>query len=534
MKVSDNNNTSDNSNQKVSLWDGAKTMYSAVKQKADAAKPTLDSIVDPVAVAAASNAGMIYGALSVADQVDDPSLSKLALVGAGAGILAANKYLVLPIANKFWKRARKRRKRQKELNEQGGVYTESLLSYVKSAVIAAGVGACLLGGGLWDKAVGYIEDVRGDDIVKVEKESQESETKILEDFEMKYDMAYPMDEDSRITSDYGEQRGNRAHKAIDLSSPDVGECLGEPIYAALDGIVEKAGRCRNGYGNFNNGNWITLDHGDGKKTKYLHLKKGSLEVPLDCSPKQKVKVKKGQKIAECGGSGVKEGSYAPHLHFVLTEDGRATDPIVGNKGRGFFAGLLGGIFGDNQKQDHRKVDYREIDYKDAKLQTKIKAGAFEDGFLNKVEDLCEELDMDAMGLLSIMDFETNGTFSPSIKNPNGTATGLIQITEDTAKDLGTTTAQLKNMRQLEQLDWVAKYFRKFKTSRTDYSNPQDIALMIFYRPAVGKGDDFVIAREGRKAYSQNSKLDRFPPDGRITSFEYSKRALDRGYNLDRS
>lgn len=143
---------------------------------------------------------------------------------------------------------------------------------------------------------------------------------------MRFGLAYPMDEDSHI-SDYFGRRGGR-HKGTDITSKAPAACLGEAIYAAEYGYVEKAGYCKNAYGNHNNGVEILLNHGkiNGKKvkTRYLHLKKGSLEVPSKCKPKTTFKVQKGDKIAECGSTGRSTG---PHLHFEVYVNGKQVTPF---------------------------------------------------------------------------------------------------------------------------------------------------------------------------------------------------------------
>ncbi len=172
------------------------------------------------------------------------------------------------------------------------------------------------------------------------------------------------------------------------------------------------------------------------------------------------------------------------------------------------------------------TNHTQIDYNNAKVQSKMPR--FEDGFLQNLEKMCEDLDMDCMGLLSIMDYETAGTFSPRIKNPRGTATGLIQFTSATARDLGTSTKELRSMTQNEQLEYVRKYFEQHQ-DKADYSNPRDIALSVFYPKAVGKSENFTITRKGKRAYWQNRGLDRHPKDGKITAKEYVQPALRRGY-----
>jgi len=67
-----------------------------------------------------------------------------------------------------------------------------------------------------------------------------------------------------------------------------------------------------------------------------------------------------------------------------------------------------------------------------------------------------------MALMAIMDFETGGSFDPAEPNQAGSgATGLIQFMPKTARSLGTTTAELAQMSQTEQLVYVEKYFDQF-------------------------------------------------------------------------
>ncbi len=60
-------------------------------------------------------------------------------------------------------------------------------------------------------------------------------------------------------------------------------------------------------------------------------------------------------------------------------------------------------------------------------------------------------------LSNLIGFETAGTFSPAIQNPSSGATGLIQFMPSTARDLGTSTAVLKQMSFREQWQFVEAY-----------------------------------------------------------------------------
>lgn len=95
---------------------------------------------------------------------------------------------------------------------------------------------------------------------------------------------------------------------------------GVDVLAADSGIVIKAidgyyDRCRRSCP-YENSNHVIIRHGNGLRTVYHHLKKGSILV------KAGQQVTKGQKIGEVGSSG---DSDVPHLHFIVTDS--ATNPI---------------------------------------------------------------------------------------------------------------------------------------------------------------------------------------------------------------
>lgn len=78
-------------------------------------------------------------------------------------------------------------------------------------------------------------------------------------------------------------------------------------------------------------------------------------------------------------------------------------------------------------------------------------------FLTKVKEVASRLKFDPVDLLAIMNLETGRTFDPSITNNLG-YTGLIQFGNDSATRLNTTTAALRNMSRVEQMEYVFKYF----------------------------------------------------------------------------
>jgi len=136
-------------------------------------------------------------------------------------------------------------------------------------------------------------------------------------------------------------------------------------------------------------------------------------------------------------------------------------------------------------------------------------------FINKVKKIATELDTNYLYLLAVMNKETAGTFSPSIKNPKSSATGLIQFVEQTAKDLGTTTAKLAKMSQIKQLDYVYLYLKRFKGRLNTYA---DTYLAVFYPAAISKPDHWSFPN---KIYSVNKALD-VNKDGKITIADFKK------------
>lgn len=112
-----------------------------------------------------------------------------------------------------------------------------------------------------------------------------------------------------VTSGYGERihpvYGNESfHSGIDIGANE-----GTPVHAALDGTVTETG-----LGQLS-GNYIKIDHGDGKETLYCHLSAFNVG--------QGVKVRKGDVIGFVGQTGLATG---PHLHFEVRISGEKVDP----------------------------------------------------------------------------------------------------------------------------------------------------------------------------------------------------------------
>ena len=99
----------------------------------------------------------------------------------------------------------------------------------------------------------------------------------------------------------------RMHTGVDYAAP-----RGTPIFAAGNGVVEKAGRS-SGYGNF-----IIIQHTNGYETAYGHQSSFAKGIAPG------VRVRQGQIIGYVGSTGLSTG---PHLHFEIRVNGKPVDPL---------------------------------------------------------------------------------------------------------------------------------------------------------------------------------------------------------------
>ena len=146
-------------------------------------------------------------------------------------------------------------------------------------------------------------------------------------------------------------------------------------------------------------------------------------------------------------------------------------------------------------------------------------------FINKVKVIAPRVGLDPNWLMAIMDFESAGTFSPSITNSLGYV-GLIQLGASARKTLGVTKEQLKAMTAVEQLDYVEKYFNLYKGK---YKSYVDAYFAVFFPLAIGKPDDWVIQSGGltaKEIYDANPAFANVK-DGKLRVWEVKKTMLER-------
>ncbi|MBQ2675806.1 MAG: M23 family metallopeptidase [Clostridia bacterium] len=105
----------------------------------------------------------------------------------------------------------------------------------------------------------------------------------------------------RVTCEFGYRIHPVTGKESMHKGIDIGADMGEDIVCVLDGEVLKTVNNDANYGNY-----VVIKHSDSVSTMYAHCSKLSV--------KQGQKVKKGEKIALAGSTGLSTG---PHLHFEV-------------------------------------------------------------------------------------------------------------------------------------------------------------------------------------------------------------------------
>jgi murein DD-endopeptidase MepM/ murein hydrolase activator NlpD len=116
----------------------------------------------------------------------------------------------------------------------------------------------------------------------------------------------------RISSNFNPRRLHpvlktlKPHRGTDYAAP-----VGTPVYASGDGRVVDSGFKES------NGNYVVIQHGNSYTTKYLHLKKRSVQ--------RGDRVQQGQTIGLVGCTGWCTG---PHLHYEFLVDGAHRNPAT--------------------------------------------------------------------------------------------------------------------------------------------------------------------------------------------------------------
>ena len=124
-----------------------------------------------------------------------------------------------------------------------------------------------------------------------------------------------------LSSDWAEDRGY-SHGGIDIAGSGI---HGAQIVAACDGVViDVCNYCTHDWGKYGScgcgggyGNYVWIDHGDGKATIYAHMTEAVAYVGQSVSA--------GETIGYVGSTGYSTG---PHLHFEARYYGERYNPMT--------------------------------------------------------------------------------------------------------------------------------------------------------------------------------------------------------------
>lgn len=121
---------------------------------------------------------------------------------------------------------------------------------------------------------------------------------------------WPVDS-RKITSAFGYRKDPFTRRPSFHEGTDISGSYNDPVYAAAEGKVIAASK------DSSRGNYIEIDHSNGVKTTYMHLRK-LIAVKGDI-------VSKGQLIGLVGSSGRSTG---PHLHYEIKVNGKLVNPLA--------------------------------------------------------------------------------------------------------------------------------------------------------------------------------------------------------------
>ena len=114
---------------------------------------------------------------------------------------------------------------------------------------------------------------------------------------------------TRISSPFGPRSAPTKGATTDHKGIDIGAPEGTPVYASAPGRVATISRSPA------RGNYVIVEHTNGLKSLYQHLRQATVKVGDQ--------VDTGQQIAISGNTGITAG---PHLHFEIWVNGTAVDP----------------------------------------------------------------------------------------------------------------------------------------------------------------------------------------------------------------
>ncbi|WP_113636105.1 transglycosylase SLT domain-containing protein [Nubsella zeaxanthinifaciens] len=142
-------------------------------------------------------------------------------------------------------------------------------------------------------------------------------------------------------------------------------------------------------------------------------------------------------------------------------------------------------------------------------------------FFTALDAMAKRLGIPVEWICDVMYIESG--FKPTAKNPNSSASGLIQFMEATAKGLGTTTAAILKMTNVQQIPYVERYFKGQIASAGKPRDWFDTYCLVFYPVWVKAADTATLSQA---AYKANSYID-LNKDGKVTKAEFRQWASSK-------
>lgn len=138
------------------------------------------------------------------------------------------------------------------------------------------------------------------------------------------------------------------------------------------------------------------------------------------------------------------------------------------------------------------------------------------GLASSIVAVADEIGVPPDWLANVIRFESK--FNPQAVNPVSGATGLIQFMGPTASEVGTTLANLKKLTAVQQMAYVAKYFKLPRIKGKGPLRTQlDVFMAVIWPAAIGKGPSYQIFKPGSLESKQNF--------GIVTAEDYYNLAL---------
>jgi len=117
-----------------------------------------------------------------------------------------------------------------------------------------------------------------------------------------------------------------------------------------------------------------------------------------------------------------------------------------------------------------------------------------EAFLSKVTGIAAKLKVVPDWLMIVFFIECS--LDHRKVNPISGATGLIGFMPSTARGLGTSTAALRAMSNVDQLDYVYSYFKPYSGR---FNSIEDLYTVTFFPKALGQPDSYILQTDTLKA-----------------------------------